>query len=1009
MKKFLVVLLLLFLALGGVLLALPLLFGDQIKAKIQQLASDQVTAEVSFADMELSLFRDFPNLSVALSDVKIVGEGDFAQDTLLQSSELAVSLNLMSLLGSEMQIYGASLRNADVRVTVLEDGRANYNIYNSADEMPDDPLAEDEKPLNINIDHWKVTNTDILYLDYSLGMVAQINGLNHTGSGQIRSSEYDLQTQTQIAGLSVHYDKTDYFRDLPLTADLTIHIDNNTATYTFRDNRIQARDLPLTFAGQVRMPGEDIDLDLSFEAAENSFKNLLSLVPATYLKDYEGLQTEGEFTLKGSVKGRYTEERLPGFRILLEAFDARVQYPELPTAVSQINLDMEVRNDSGLLEETLVDIRNFTLQMGKHPVSGHLRIKGLERYQLNGKIDARLDLADVPNFYPLEDISDIRGDFRMNLDLSGVYDEASNQLPTFTADMKLTDGYLQTKDYPNLPLQNLTMRAKAVNASGKQADTKVSFDPLAFELDGKPFRLAGHVSNFDAPTYDLSAKGSVDLEKMLQLFPQEGMSVKGTLKADLETQGSMAAIEAENYTALPTSGTMQLRNFSYESTDYPQGVKITDLRARFTPQALQLEKFVGFLGQSDVSIRGQLTNYLAYGLAAAGLKKDGATLKGNMTLLSKKFNANEWLTEEETEATGAADTTATQLPQDVHFRFDAKIDEVLYDDMTLKNAIGTIVVKDGVLNLSNLRFNSLGGGFIANGLYDPRDPKAPKFDFGLNIVNADIQETFQTFSPVQTFMPLAKALFGAFSTELKLEGALTPGLMPRPETLTGLGSVLVKEAAFGTKKPEIVDQLSSFTGLGSKLEGTSFQDVKMKTHFRDGTMRLDPVDFRLGGYPAKLSGNTRADGQLDLNLDWQLPKQAVAGKLQSWFGVGADALKAETLDLHLQVRGTTTSPKVGLDKAATKAQLQSLLKATAKDKAQNFLESLLGDEESEEEMTPTDSIATDSAATPPDSLRQQKPDSVKKEKESPVKEAKDKAEDLKNTLKKWGFGKKKGG
>jgi len=38
-------------------------------------------------------------------------------------------------------------------------------------------------------------------------------------------------------------------------------------------------------------------------------------------------------------------------------------------------------------------------------------------------------------------------------------------------------------------------------------------------------------------------------------------------------------------------------------------------------------------------------------------------------------------------------------------------------EYTLTNATGNILVKDGIANLSGLKFNMLGGAFVVNGSY----------------------------------------------------------------------------------------------------------------------------------------------------------------------------------------------------------------------------------------------------------------------------------------------------
>lgn len=49
----------------------------------------------------------------------------------------------------------------------------------------------------------------------------------------------------------------------------------------------------LNFAGAVKMPDDNIDVDLVFSTSRTEFKSLLSMVPAIYMKDFEGCKHRG--------------------------------------------------------------------------------------------------------------------------------------------------------------------------------------------------------------------------------------------------------------------------------------------------------------------------------------------------------------------------------------------------------------------------------------------------------------------------------------------------------------------------------------------------------------------------------------------------------------------------------------------------------------------------------------------------------------------------------------------
>ena len=75
------------------LVVTPLLFKSKIEALVKEKVNDQIHATVDWTKFSLSFFRGFPDLSVNLHQVSVVGMEPFAGDTLagLQRFELRVN------------------------------------------------------------------------------------------------------------------------------------------------------------------------------------------------------------------------------------------------------------------------------------------------------------------------------------------------------------------------------------------------------------------------------------------------------------------------------------------------------------------------------------------------------------------------------------------------------------------------------------------------------------------------------------------------------------------------------------------------------------------------------------------------------------------------------------------------------------------------------------------------------------------------------------------------------
>src|SRR5690606_22610214 len=107
MKKVVIIILGIFLLLLAIAALLPVIFKDEIKAKVDQELAKSVNAQVNFdADnFSVSLFRKFPNITASLKDFSVVGNAPFAGDTLAAAESSQITLNIWSVLfGDQMKI-----------------------------------------------------------------------------------------------------------------------------------------------------------------------------------------------------------------------------------------------------------------------------------------------------------------------------------------------------------------------------------------------------------------------------------------------------------------------------------------------------------------------------------------------------------------------------------------------------------------------------------------------------------------------------------------------------------------------------------------------------------------------------------------------------------------------------------------------------------------------------------------------------------------------------------------
>jgi hypothetical protein len=339
-------------------------------------------------------------------------------------------------------------------------------------------------------------------------------------------------------------------------------------------------------------------------------------------------------------------------------------------------------------------------------------------------------------------------------------------------------------------------------------------------------------------------------------------------------------------------------------------MKISNTKVLLDPRKINVQSFEGTIGKSDLKLQGSISNYIDY------VFQENALLKGNMNLTSNLMDLNEFMTEEEMAEVSDEDSTTMEaviIPRNVDFEFNSSIKQILYDNLQLQNAKGLLTVRDGVLDISDLSFNMLGGTIVMNGKYDTRIPESPAFEYQLNIQKLSIPQAYSSFSTVQTFAPMAQLMNGNFSTNFKVNGKLKEDMTPVFASLNGQGLIQIAEAFM--KESKLVSGISGFMKSDMGSTQLSLKDVIMKASLENGRAHVSPFDVQLAEQKATISGSIGADGTLDYKVNTEVEAgvvgQQVNQLLATLKGDQAPAVNSK-IKLHFNVGGTYDKPKFNL-------------------------------------------------------------------------------------------------
>jgi len=509
MKKFFIitgaVILFIFLS----LLVLPIVFKGKIVNLIKTEANKQLTATLDFKDVNLSFIRNFPNVSLHISDLSIANRGVFEGDTLIRAQKIGLTLNIMSVIkGDEISIKSVLLENARLNVKVLADGTANYDITKPSEPVVGEPPVEEPSAFKIALQRYTFNNIDLIYNDKSLGLKTTIKELYHEGKGDFTADMTNLTTRTKIASLDLTYDGIKYLSKLKVDYKAAFALNLKESIYEFKENELLLNELPLNFQGKIAMPADDIDVDLKFNALKSEFKNFLSIIPGTFTDDFKDLKSAGTLAFDGFVKGIYNDKSIPAFNLNLKVENGMFQYPSLPEAVKNVQIACNIAGPGVDVDRTVVDISKFSLLLGTFPFDATLLLKTpVSDPDIDSKIKTTLDLNQIKNFYPLESGTTLAGLLKADMQFKGKMSAIEQQkFEQFQAagDLVLTNFNYNDKEL----VEPIAIANAAFNFNPRFAELTA----LNMTLGKSDLALKGRFENYLAYVFkDGLIKGNLDL------------------------------------------------------------------------------------------------------------------------------------------------------------------------------------------------------------------------------------------------------------------------------------------------------------------------------------------------------------------------------------------------------------------------------------------------------------------------------------------------------------------
>ena len=818
------------------LIAAPFFLKGKIAGIIKNKVNNSINATFDFSDADLSLFRSFPNATVTLDNITLINKAPFEGDTLFASDRVSLDMSIKELFkdaSEPIAIKSLVLDRPLINIMVDKEENANYDIATDESSSPDTSAetASSESSFTLSMESYAINDAVIKYDDLSSGMSFAISEMNHSGRGDLSLENSELDTET--SGLvSFVMDSTQYLNKNPVQLKALIGVDLKENKYSFLKNEAMVNQLALVFDGFVKLNEDNQEVNISFKTPSSDFKNFLAVIPEAYSKDIAQVTTTGNFTVAGVFKGIVDDDHIPQFKIDINSDNASFKYPDLPKTVRNVFIDTEISNNTGITEDTFVDIRKLSFMIDEDKFNMVAKINDLMgNTKVDAKIDGKMNLANISKAYPVP------------------------------ADLNL----------------------------------------------------------------------------------------KGILIADISTAFDMASIENKKYENTKTTGNLKLSDFEYKSEEFPNPIILKSTSVTFNPTTVTLNNLQGATGKTDFDASGTIINLL-------GFMFNNENIEGNFNLRSNTFAVNDFMVAETTEVGGGEDKGASttsaeekiKIPSFLDCTINATANTVIYDNLTLKDVKGTLVIRDEKAILSNMTSSIFNGKLALNGEVSTKEA-TPTFAMKLGMDGFKIAETFNALEMFRTLAPIAKILQGTLNSDVQVSGSLKDDFTPNLNSISGniLAELLTDK--IDTESAPLLTELDSKLNF-LDLDKLNLKDLKTVLTFEDGVVKVKPFTVKYQDFAINVAGSHTFDQKLNYAATIEVPAKYLGKDINNLIArIDETSLENLTIPITANIGGGYTSPTVTTDLTSgiknLTAQLVEIEKQKlinkGKDKAKDFIGDLI--------------------------------------------------------------------
>ena len=507
-----------------ILLVLSVGAAFLFKDKIIQLTFKELNKHINTKieidnDIDLSVFKKFPEISIGLKNVRVYENLADSTGKLAQLKSLYFSFDAIDFLQGKYVIQNIFAEGGEISIKINKDGVTNYNIFKA-----DATTAES----NLSFHLQKIVLTDVL-LFYSSEAVNQ----HHEVYIKEADSRISYKKSIWFIGLdgdffvhSIGIGKNEYFKEKVIQLKSEQEYDEDKALFKLQPSTLIVEKSEFSISGFYE-GREKNEIDLKIKAEKSTIATLISLLPKNISDELNIYKSSGNVFFESSIKGFIKGKENPEITVDFGFDNAAFFHPEFNKKIQNATLKGSFTNGRNHhLNSSSLSLNNIKASFDGKIIKGNFLMENFEDPYLKFNFSGSLDIKSLLSFYPMPQVSEANG----MMDAMISFEGRSADMRTKEGQEKIkAEGYIAVNDL-NFQLKNYKTSFKNFNGTFSFGKNDLQVDSLTGRIGNSDFLVQGSFKNFIRKIFfdkeklliDAHIKSNhLDLNQMLTLLPAE--------------------------------------------------------------------------------------------------------------------------------------------------------------------------------------------------------------------------------------------------------------------------------------------------------------------------------------------------------------------------------------------------------------------------------------------------------------------------------------------------------